>query len=133
MMYSDVNTGGWLCGGVRYEIRGELRPVVYCHCEQCRKTSGHFVAATTSPLQAFALLNDETLSVYRASDVARRGFCNRCGGNLFRSPDNEDRICIYAGTIDTPTGLSDDRHIFVADKSDYVDIVDGVPQFDQAG
>jgi hypothetical protein len=38
-------TGGCLCGAVRYEVRGPLRPVVYCHCTQCRRTSGHFSAS----------------------------------------------------------------------------------------
>ena len=35
-----------LCKGVHYEVHGPLRPVVFCHCEMCRRTSGHFVAAT---------------------------------------------------------------------------------------
>ncbi len=39
-------TGGCLCGAVRYELQGRLRAVVACHCGQCRRTSGHYVAAT---------------------------------------------------------------------------------------
>ena len=39
--------GSCLCGAVRYIVRGELRHVVGCHCGQCRKTSGHYVAATS--------------------------------------------------------------------------------------
>ena len=38
--------GGCLCGAVRYEIRGPLRGVIACHCSQCRRTSGHYVAMT---------------------------------------------------------------------------------------
>jgi len=32
--------GSCLCGGVRYEIRGEVGPSLHCHCTQCRKASG---------------------------------------------------------------------------------------------
>ena len=38
--------GQCLCGGVRFRTRGKLRGVIYCHCSQCRRQSGHFVAAT---------------------------------------------------------------------------------------
>jgi len=40
--------GRCLCGAVRYELRGPLRPVVACHCNMCRRTSGHFAAATAA-------------------------------------------------------------------------------------
>jgi hypothetical protein len=33
-----------------------------------------------------------------------------------------------AGTVDTPTNLKTVQHIFTADKSDYYEIADGVPQ-----
>lgn len=32
--------GGCLCGGVRFEIEGELAPIQICHCSQCRKAQG---------------------------------------------------------------------------------------------
>ncbi len=42
-----IKTGGCLCGQVTYKINGPLRPVIACHCKQCRKSSGHHVAATS--------------------------------------------------------------------------------------
>jgi hypothetical protein len=39
-------------------------------------------------------------------------------------------MSITAGTLDTPTRLAVEQHIFVADKSDYYSIDDGVPQRD---
>ena len=33
---------------VRYRVDGPLRVVVNCHCSQCRRTSGHHVAATAA-------------------------------------------------------------------------------------
>lgn len=34
-------TGSCLCTAVQYEVSGPLRSVLYCHCEQCRRASGH--------------------------------------------------------------------------------------------
>lgn len=120
-MPDEVHTGQCLCGGVRYEVRGPLRSVIACHCSQCRRTSGHFVAATQAPRSALTILADETLTWFRSSASAERGFCNRCGGNLFWHPldAGTDRMSIMAGTLDPPTGLTIEQHIFTDEKSDY--------------
>ncbi len=81
-----VKRGSCLCGGVRYEITGPLSSVTVCHCSQCRKTSGHVVAATQALAADIQLLEASTLTWYRSSDTAERAFCNRCGGNLFDGP-----------------------------------------------
>jgi hypothetical protein len=122
--------GGCLCGGVRFEIRGPLRGVVGCHCIQCRKTTGHIVMATQALAADLVLDASATLRWYRSSDTAERGFCARCGGNLFwrRTAPGTDRISIMAGTLESPTGLKLMQHIFVADKSDYYEICDDAPQ-----
>jgi len=128
MIAKDVQTGSCLCGGVRYEVRGPLRLVVACHCSQCRKTSGHFAAMTSVPAQALSLVTQDSLVWYRSSEAAERGFCNRCGGNLFWRYLDGDVISITAGTLDLPTSLSIEEHIYVAYKSDYYEILDDVPQ-----
>ncbi len=43
---SDERSGGCLCGKLGYRTRGALRGVVYCHCSQCRRQTGHYLAAT---------------------------------------------------------------------------------------
>jgi hypothetical protein len=117
-------SGGCLCNGVRYEVRGPLRNVIACHCSQCRRTSGHFVAASQARSADLVLLESATLKWYRSSAEAERGFCSRCGGNLFWRPDAAEPAVtsIMAGTLDAPTGLKVMQHIFVADKSDYYEI-----------
>ncbi|MFI4891547.1 MAG: GFA family protein [Steroidobacterales bacterium] len=122
------HTGGCLCGAVRYEVTGPLSGIVACHCSQCRRTSGHFVAATSTPAAALRLLRSDSLAWYRSSEAAERGFCAKCGGNLFWRAIGGADISIMAGTLDTPTGLAMTEHIFVADKSDYYTIDDGLPQ-----
>jgi len=122
--------GGCLCGGVRFQVHGPLRGVIACHCSQCRKTSGHFVAATQALAKDLELTEQATLRWYRSSPEAERGFCSRCGGNLFWRPQapGAQLISIMAGTLDPPTGLHLVQHIYTADKSDYYEINDGVPQ-----
>ena len=124
-----TKSGGCLCGAVKYSVMGSLRPVVNCHCEQCRKTSGHYVAATSAPRENINIEGDVTW--FQSSDSARRGFCATCGSNLFWDGGSAT-ISIHAGTLDDETGLHSRAHIFVADKGDYYDIADDLPQFPQA-
>lgn len=133
MSADPVATGGCLCGGVRYRVQGPLRDVIACHCSQCRKTSGNFVAASQVSTASLQLLESTTLRWYRSSPAAERGFCERCGGNLFwrELTPAASVTSIMAGTLDTPTGLRTVEHIYTADKSDYYEITDGAPQSKQ--
>ncbi len=122
-------TGSCLCKSVTYEVSGPLRSSVACHCVQCRKTSGHYVSATQAPSGQLLITKDTTLIWYQSSEKAQRGFCNRCGSSLFwRHEDDGGAVSIMSGTLDGPTGLKTEKHIYVADKGDYYDITDGLPQ-----
>ena len=126
---SVTATGGCLCGAVRYEVRGALRPVINCHCGQCRRTSGHFVAATASRREDLTLVESGGLRWYESSETARRGFCQTCGSSLFWESVSGGRVSIMAGTLDRPTGLETVAHIFADDAGDYYEIPDdGLPR-----
>lgn len=122
------NAGSCLCGAVRFRTNGPLRGVVYCHCTQCRKQSGHYYAATSVASDRIEIEGEDAITWFRASAEARRGFCSVCGSALFWQSDGADRISILAGAFDGPTGLAGERHIFVGDKGDYYDIGDGLPR-----
>lgn len=124
-----IHEGGCLCGGVRFRARGRLRGVIFCHCSQCRRQSGHFVAATSASDADLTVEGGPHLAWYAASADARRGFCRTCGSLLFWKQEGTDTTSIMAGAFDRPTGLAGDSHIFVADKGDYYEICDGLPQF----
>ena len=121
-------SGSCLCGGVRYRLTEPPRPVVYCHCSQCRRTSGHFVAATAVARDALVIVADESLEWFASSEFASRGFCRRCGSSLFWRRVAGDRVSIMAGTLDDPDGLQAREHIYVADKGSYYDLTDGLPK-----
>ncbi len=121
-------TGRCLCGAVRYEIAGPTRGVVICHCGQCRRAHGHLGAYAAVARDRLGLHESRGLAWYESSDTARRGFCRECGSVLFWEQRQANRINVAAGGIDTPTGLETVAHVYVADKGDYYEITDGLPQ-----
>lgn len=114
--------GSCECGAVAFDLHGPLRDVVVCHCLQCRKTLGHYWAATSVPTPQLHLRKSESLIRYLSSDVAHCGFCSGCGSRFFYELDGEGRTSVGAGTLDGETGLSTTKHIFIKDKCDYYDI-----------
>ena len=126
-----MHKGSCLCGKVHFEVSGELPAADACHCTQCRKHSGHFFASTDIPKSTLTIRGEENLSWYRSSAKVRRGFCSTCGSSLFWDPIERDWIGIAMGALEAPTGVRLGMHIFVADKGDYYDITDGLPQNQQ--
>ncbi len=121
-------TGHCACGAVIFEADA-IRPTpVFCHCSQCRRTSGHYWAASRAALSDFRLTRQDGLKWYDSSDFARRGFCTHCGSSLFYQVNDADHIGIAAGSLDQPSGLAGGRHIFTRFKGGYYDIADGLPQ-----
>lgn len=122
--------GRCLCRGVAFTIEGSMSELSACHCSQCRRQSGHYQVAGVVAKDAITFQSDATLTWYRSSDHAQRGFCSKCGSALFWD-DGSDNMSINIGCLDRPTGLRLASHIFVADKGDYYQISDGLPQADQ--
>ena len=119
--------GHCLCGEVRFEVTGQPQGISVCHCGQCRRQSGHaWASAYVSETEI--TISGDTLQWYRSSPEAERGFCNRCGSFLFWRMDVEDTISFSLGSLDMPTGLALEKHIFVNDKGDYYKIADDVPR-----
>jgi hypothetical protein len=129
-----MHTGSCLCGAVRFQIEGALPAPTACHCRRCRKWTGHFEASTDVARAALTIEGGAALAWYHSSEKVRRGFCSVCGASLFFEPldrAKHDWIGVAMGAFDTPTGVELARHIFVADKGDYYQLSDGLPQNDQ--
>jgi hypothetical protein len=128
---AEIHSGACLCGAVRYRVAGPLEPVVGCHCVMCRKQTGHFLASTTVATADLTIEGGDNLRWFQSSEVARRGFCGVCGSVLFWESGTQGRISIAMGSFDGPTGVTWDKHIFVADKGDYYDIEGDAPAYDR--
>ena len=123
-----MHKGSCLCGAVSFEVAAPLHPPDACHCSQCRKQSGHYWASTDVARADLTIHGAEKLTWFRSSEKVRRGFCSTCGSALFWDPIGKDLVGVAMGAFDQPTDTQLGIHIFVAEKGDYYDIADGLPQ-----
>ncbi|MBB4102739.1 GFA family protein [Allorhizobium borbori] len=123
-----MHRGSCLCGKITFRVEGELAPPDACHCSRCRKHSGHYFASTEVAKDRLFVEGDEFVRWYSSSEKVRRGFCSVCGSSLFFDPPHRDWIAIAMGAFDGATNTRLALHIFVADKGDYYEIADGLPQ-----
>ena len=124
--------GHCLCGVVSYNITGDLRQVVICHCGQCLHTHGHHVVYSEFEKNKIQFVNDAVIKWYRSSNAQGRGFCQECGASLFWERLGASTIIIAAGMLDLAQGTKTIGHIYCSDKSEYYEIVDDLLKFPQS-
>ena len=117
---------------MRYEVRGALRDVLICHCDECRRWHGHVSASTAAPREDLVLVEQRGLRWIpspRSDAGARRGFCTECGSSLFWDAPERATVSIAAGTLNPPTGLRVLAHWYVSQAGDYYELpADGLPR-----
>ena len=122
-------TASCLCKGVSIYIKGQLRPVINCHCIQCTKTHGNFAAYTNVLDENVIFKSKKTLKWFNSSFKARRGFCNKCGSSVFYKKNGSKSVSLSAGLLQNPTNLKTISHIFLHNKRDYYRLTDKLPKF----
>ncbi len=128
----EEHQGSCLCGAVQFKVKGEMRPVIVCHCGQCCHTHGHYGAYSSANKSNVEFVNKSGLKWFHSSDFARRGFCQECGASIFYERIESAYISFAAGMLENPTGIKTIGHIYVDDKPDYYEITDDFSQFSQA-
>ena len=129
-MSATCYLGGCLCGGVRYQVSGTVRNLCFCHCASCRRASGAPMVPWGTFVRENFRLTRGSLTEYRSSPAVSRGFCPGCGTSLtYRNEARARDIDVTLATLDDPTLLAPQVHIWVGDKLPWVSISDGRPQF----
>ena len=114
-----------------YTVDGPLRDVWFCYCEDCRRMTGHHMAASQAETTDVAFTSDTGLKWFSRQPGVSYGFCGTCGSTMFwRADDKEDRLSICAGTLDHPTGLTTIGVLFRTEAADYITAHPDVPSVD---
>lgn len=126
-------TGGCLCGGVRYEVRGAFLRAGHCHCSRCRRHSGAAVSTQGRVRRTdFTLVSGaDLIRVFRPEGGAVKAFCSVCGSSLFGGtwPDGPE-VSIRLGSVDDDPGIRPQYHTFVGSRAPWDEIHDDLPRHD---
>ena len=147
-------TGRCSCGKVEYSVEDDFQYFVYCHCAECRTSTGSaFNAAAGIAESKFKLTKGkESLTeypkpkIYPDGLVSTLSFCNTCGSSLFSTktrPNVETIVQIRMGTlVDMPMGDSNvvatkarpQGHVWVSENAHWFSIKEEatLPQFPEA-
>lgn len=126
-----MQTGRCECGAVAFEVDDPRDTVTFCHCSQCRRTSGHLWASTMAAEDSLRFTETRGLKWFASSDFAKRGFCTECGSSLFYKMHSEDKIAIAVGAFDDISGFKAGKHIFCKDKGAYYSIASDETQIEK--
>jgi hypothetical protein len=105
--------GSCVCGQTSYTAF-DLNDISYCHCEQCRKMTGHFMAASQVSRENIKIKGK--IKWFYTHEGSRHGFCDNCGANMFWQNDNKPTISVTAGSIHDSKNLRTWHHIFTEEK-----------------
>lgn len=105
---ADIREGGCLCGAVRFRADVRQHDFNACSCDACRRWgAGPFMAVSCADAEFTG-----TVTRYRSSDWAERGFCAACGGHLFFRVLPDGAYEISVGALDDQSGLTVTGEIF---------------------
>ncbi|MEL6232920.1 MAG: GFA family protein [Pseudomonadota bacterium] len=90
-----------------------------CHCADCRRmTGGAPLLSISVPRDGLHFNEDAPIGVYRSSDWAERGFCQKCGSTLFFRMRGSDRVGLSPGLLDDMNGIALTSEMFFEDQPD---------------
>ncbi|HSC73952.1 MAG TPA: GFA family protein [Gaiellaceae bacterium] len=127
-------TGGCSCGAVRYRLTSEPLFVHCCHCLNCqRQTGSAFVVNILIEADRVELLGEEpqAVSVPRSGGKKQKIWrCATCQVAVYSQYTTPDVLFVRAGTLDEPSAVAPDVHIFTRSKLPWVVLPEDVPAFD---
>jgi hypothetical protein len=128
---SGGSEGGCACGAVRYRLTSEPLFVHCCHCLNCqRQTGSAFVINMLVETDRVEVLTGEPHQVDAPRDdgSAQRIFrCPSCQVAVFSEYGWPELRFVRAGTLDDPSAVTPDVHIFTKSKVPWVTLPDDRP------
>lgn len=123
--------GGCLCGRTRFTIFSNPTFASYCHCDDCRQSTGAPVSAFIGFATADLVWQGEKLKEYKSSAKVTRTFCPDCGTSVsYEDEKLAGNIYIYIGVMDDPDNFPMTSHSYVSEKLTWLNMADDLPHTD---
>jgi hypothetical protein len=127
--------GGCACRVVRYRLESEPMFVNCCHCRDCQKQTGSaFVINALIETSRVTVLSGETKPSAMPTESSRPHEihrCSACGTAVWSHYGGLVTVrFVRVGTLDDPSHLTPDVHIYVRSKLPWIVLPDGAPSFE---
>ena len=130
-----MREGGCSCGAVRYRLTSGPLFVHCCHCLNCqRQTGSAFVLNVLVEAEHVEVVTGEPRLVEAPRDdgSAQRIFrCPSCQIALFSEYGWREILFVRAGTLDDPSTVKPDVHIYTRSKVPWLELPADTPSFDE--
>ncbi|WP_417448451.1 GFA family protein [Idiomarina abyssalis] len=120
--------GSCLCKAVEYEITALDMPIVFCHCDTCRKAHAAPFAATAGVMREHFrwVKGEDKLSSFESSPGKLRHFCSGCGTHLVAERPAQPHVILRVATLDEDPGMKPVAHIWASHDVEWMEY-EGVP------
>ena len=130
-MNTRLLAGACFCRAVRYVVADEFVYAAYCHCSNCRRTTG-------SAFKPFAGIARERLSVTTGADTllifgeadGHDAHCRLCGSLLYSVVRDGAFVHVAMGSLLDAPAIRPTAHIFVGSKAPWHSITDDLPRYE---
>lgn len=132
-------SGGCLCGALRYEITDPPLLTYTCHCTVCQRLTGStFSSALVVPAEACRFSGGEARSFQRTADSGRtvtRWICAECGtwicnGAKPGTAPPGSFVALRAGTLDDTSSLRPTVHFWTRSAQRWFILPEGDTRFE---
>jgi len=125
--------GGCSCGALRYRLTSEPLFVHCCHCLNCqRQTGSAFVINVLIEADRVEILTGEPqrVPVPRSGGKRQQIYrCPACEIAVFSTYTRKHVRFVRAGTLDDPSAVEPDVHIYTRSKVPWVTLPESTPAF----
>jgi hypothetical protein len=131
--FDRTASGGCRCGAIRLLASGQPLSVIYCHCKDCRRSSGAPVSLFAGYRTGQVEMERGTPKGYVSSPGIKRSFCAECGTPLsYEDRRLEGEVYLHVGVFDDPQTFEPEVHDWVSQKLSWFDLRDDLPRYEES-
>ena len=128
--FTISDTGGCLCGKIRYQVSGVPNWVAVCHCVSCRRATGALLSVYAGFDDAAFRYSDGEVIIHASSNGVERSFCGDCGSSLtYSSTRWPGEVHILVATFDDPSPHIPKAQVYVKDALPWLPALNEIAKF----
>ena len=125
----EVHKGHCRCAGVKMFTHGEPVLSVYCHCDDCRRSTGSAVLASVGFEDCdISWTSRDTLGEY-VKGTCTRLFCDSCGSPVAQQHESAPgKTFMNTAFMDEPDLFAPTYHTFAGQQIEWLELADDLPR-----